>query len=1229
MRDQDKSKGELIRELADLRRRLADAKAGRDDPAHPPAVPMEDAGKQTEKAGSAWPLSESRLKVLFENTDDSIWAVDRDHCLTAANSAFRRNIESHLGRKLIPGESAFPESLLPSVVEEWSGYYDRALQGERFSVEVRRCCGDLERYVEYLLSPIRNDGDQVMGVTVFGRDVTERRQAEDALRTSESTLRSVLRAAPIGIGLVTDRVLGWTNERLQAMVGYCADEMDGRSARMLYFTGDEFDRVGHLKYAQIEQGGTGTIETRFRHKDGHAVEVLLSSTPIDADDLSRGVVFTALDIGERQRAEAALHRYTDELEILRQIGLELTGELNLEHLLNSIVSRAVELLDCTVGALYLYNRDLEALELVVADGLDDSMRGTTLQWGEGLAGRIWETGQPLIVDDYSTWPGRAASYDRFDFASVLGVPICWGSNFLGVLNVVALTSRGFGESDARLLISLATQAAIAINNARLFEAEREARRETEASAAKLRGRERHLALLNAITLTALEMQDVQTMLPSLAEQLAALLDADGCYIALWDETRQRVIPTVASRPLGRAYAAVQVERGEPTLTEAVLRAGHAIAVEDVFHSPHVSPRIATMFPARSLLGLPLSAGPRKLGAALIAFNEPRRLAEEEVSRGEQAARQIALALSKAMLLEKEREQRELAETLRSVASILNASLDREQVLMRILEQLARVVAYDNASVMLISGGTLEIVAHRGLVETDILTEGLKIEDVAHIRQVLAKCETGIIPDVTQDSRWIPSSENLPIRCWLGTPLVVHDQAIGLLNLGHNQPAFYTAGDAAITRTFADQAAIAIENAQLFEAEQQRRHEAEALRRTSLVLNSTLDLDRLLQEVLEQIASVISYDCATVMWVQDGEARITHQRGQERYQTSLKSALLSLKVAETPNLQRMFRTGRSDLVADTWSDETWIRHRETRWVRSWVGAPIVVLDKVFAFLSLDSATPAFFTGEDAHLLSAFAAHAAVAIENVRLLEEAKNAYKELKQAQVQLVQSAKLAAVGELAAGVAHELNNPLTSVLGFAELVSRDLDAQDPHLKDLEIVVSEARRARDIVRSLLDFARQVEPQRTPADLNQILEQTLPLIRAQLEKQGVTIVVDLAPDLPSLSLDSGQMKQVFLNLLTNAAQAMPRGGRLEIETRRREDMVTVSFSDEGGGIPPDVEARIFEPFFTTKATGTGLGLSVSLGIVEAHGGRIVVEGQVGSGSRFTVCLPLESQPRSRA
>ena len=258
----------------------------------------------------------------------------------------------------------------------------------------------------------------------------------------------------------------------------------------------------------------------------------------------------------------------------------------------------------------------------------------------------------------------------------------------------------------------------------------------------------------------------------------------------------------------------------------------------------------------------------------------------------------------------------------------------------------------------------------------------------------------------------------------------------------------------------------------------------------------------------------------------------------------------------------------------------------------------------------------------------------AVELRAEVTERARAEEELRRTQAQLVRSARMAAVGELAAGVAHELNNPLTPVLGLAEFVLKKDYLDDAARRDLSIIVAEARRAREIVLNLLDFARKTEPNRQQADVNQTVRETMALVRSQLEINDIAVEERYGPDLPLLLLDTTRLKQVWLNLFVNALQAMPHGGRLAVTTewlpvpagRPGDREVAIRIGDTGTGIPPTVLPRIFEPFYTTKPTGqgTGLGLSVSLGIVQDHGGTIDVDTQQGKGTTFTVWLPAGPQ-----
>jgi two-component system NtrC family sensor kinase len=235
--------------------------------------------------------------------------------------------------------------------------------------------------------------------------------------------------------------------------------------------------------------------------------------------------------------------------------------------------------------------------------------------------------------------------------------------------------------------------------------------------------------------------------------------------------------------------------------------------------------------------------------------------------------------------------------------------------------------------------------------------------------------------------------------------------------------------------------------------------------------------------------------------------------------------------------------------------------------------------------------------------------------------------ELQQVQDQLVRAGKMAALGELAAGVAHEINNPLTGVLTFSSLMLKKTDEAHPWKKDLENIVQQTTRCRNIVRGLLDFARQRKPDKKECDIHTLIERTLTFVENQARFQNIKILKNLKPDMPMLSVDADQIQQVFMNIVINAADAMGGdGGTLSIKTDLNHGIAEISFSDTGCGISKENLSKLFTPFFTTKETGkgTGLGLAISYGIIHSHGGEIEAESEPGKGSAFRIKLPIEKQ-----
>ena len=466
------------------------------------------------------------------------------------------------------------------------------------------------------------------------------------------------------------------------------------------------------------------------------------------------------------------------------------------------------------------------------------------------------------------------------------------------------------------------------------------------------------------------------------------------------------------------------------------------------------------------------------------------------------------------------------------------------------------------------------------------------------------------------------------------PLTVRGRPLGVMIARHVLPPGAKADEEQLLKIVADQVAIAVENARLYEGVMRLHEETqERLRHTETLLavsqdaSATLELNEILRRSTRAMVRALGADTGGAWLLTEDGSRFVPIVGYhvpKELLGALESA--SLKSLD-PRLSDWRRVEGPVYSSDSQEDPRFkhpiarmVPHKSVliqpmRWKGESIGG--------FALAWLKDHHR--FTSDELRLTEAIAQQAAVASENSRLYEAEKQQVAELKRTQAQLIQSTKLAAIGELAANIAHEINNPLTSVLGFASYLAEQVPPGQPWREELDLIQEEAGRARDIVRDLLHFSRQREfiPQIT--DLNTVLEQTLAMVRRQGALESITLREEYASGLAPVEVDVPRIKQVFLNLINNAVYVMKdRGGSLTVRSSADGDTVQVEVIDTGTGIAPEHMHRIFEPFFTTKpeVSGTGLGLSVSLGIVESHGGSIEVQSEVGKGSTFTVKLPAK-------
>jgi len=292
-------------------------------------------------------------------------------------------------------------------------------------------------------------------------------------------------------------------------------------------------------------------------------------------------------------------------------------------------------------------------------------------------------------------------------------------------------------------------------------------------------------------------------------------------------------------------------------------------------------------------------------------------------------------------------------------------------------------------------------------------------------------------------------------------------------------------------------------------------------------------------------------------------------------------------------------------------------------------PLIMKAKLRGLLALGhKVSGGGFGGDDIEFLSILANQFAVALENARLYESERNALQELRKAQKQLVVTERHAAVGELSAKIAHEINNPLSIISNYLLLVDRNLGNPEKAADHIGVARQELSRIARIVRQLLDFHRPQKAAREPVDMVRLIDNVLNLMEWQLAERKIEVRRETADDIPRVMGVEEMLKQVLLNLIINARDALPEGGTLTINLDTRDSELKLKISDTGPGIPQEYLPRIFEPFFTTKdgSSGTGLGLSVCYGIIREHGGHIIAGNDLDGGAVFEITLPAESEHR---
>ena len=759
---------------------------------------------------------------------------------------------------------------------------------------------------------------------------------------------------------------------------------------------------------------------------------------------------------------------------------------------------------------------------------------------------------------------------------------------------------------------------------------RPARVERPGLESQLPSRERYLALLNDMTHTILLAKDFDSTLQALASDMAKLISADDCYITRWDEEKQLTIPITTTAKLETPYSEDRdLMPNVVSLTASVLKARHALAVEDTSNTPYISIEIARRYPARSVIGVPLIAGEHSLGAAIIAFNTPHTFTSEEIERAEQAGNQVALALwnfqQGVEIQRRLKESNALAEIARALSA--TERVGTGEVLQLIVDSARDLIPQAEKSVIhLLEADEQALFAHAvsGFGEHEKEYKRVKMrlgEGVAG--QVIREGVTINIGDIKTDPKFVLGDSSPEFQSLLVAPVQSGGRQMGTISVQSPRTNAFSKKEAELLSALGIQAALAIENTNLFDATQRRLKEVGALYRISQGLAASLDPDELIQDVVTLLRQNFDYYHVQIFLLDPSTGELSLRRGSGEIGQQLleqgfhlpRGVGITGHVAETGvpfvtnNVDDVVFFSRNPLLPDTESE---------------MCVPIKVEDRVVGVLDIQNVPPNPFTGDELQLMIAVADQLAVALQKANLYSNLQDSLQQEQAIRSQLIQSERLALVGRLLASVSHELNNPLQAIQNALFLLKDERNLSGQARQDLDIILSETERMAaliDRLRSAYSPARIRDFQHVK--LNGLIEDVYALISTHMRHQKIAFEFFPDPDLPEILAVPDQLRQVVLNLFINAIEMMKPGGRLTVQTCNlapsHEVLLTVK--DTGSGIPPDILSHIFEAFVTSKKTGTGLGLTITHDIIQQHHGHITAENDPQGGAIFNVWLPL--------
>jgi PAS domain S-box-containing protein len=704
----------------------------------------------------------------------------------------------------------------------------------------------------------------------------------------------------------------------------------------------------------------------------HYVEVTASPL-LDAEGHIQAVLETRRDVNAKRHLE-------NTLTAIYHLGQKLVLTRDEMQIARAVVNTTRQTLNFQICALLLIeNGDLF---IAASAGYGSWIGDIRLPLGgdQGITVAVAQSGEPLYVPDV-TQERRFFATEGFEIRSELAVPLKVGDRVIGVLNVESDRLDAFDAIDQQLLVTLADVAAVALESARAYRAEQQ--------------RASELAALHKLGLALVTEHDPATIANRIFVELGDLLGIETAVVSIVNQSFEELVLYGVDK--GQPIPLQKLPLNGLSLSSHVIRTGQPLLIADVSKDELPVPGVQYGDRTSSWLGVPLRVEDRIIGLVNIQSYTPNAFGPAEVRLLTQIAAQVAPVLENAWLYQQTRQRMSELETLFSVTASVSSDLSLAHLLPIVAQKLAAatgvaccVISEWDAKARTITSIVQHTEPERTLpgYEAGDLGQPRSLTELPATEAALLDQESVVVYANDQGSHAVEQSR-LQAQGWasmLALPMIAQGSILGLIQLYDGRPEKrFVERDMRLAKAMADQAAVAIQRAKLFQAERQQRQEAEALRQASLVLAATLDTEQVFETLLDQIGRVIPYDAANIMWIENGNVEIIHQRGYNRPDTAGMPADLKVPLDRVPILKRMWADRTPYILPDIRNDPEWVEMPFSQWIRSSAGTPIVIRDQVIGFFSLDSRNPEFYGKEHASLLAAFANHAAVAIENARLYQ----------------------------------------------------------------------------------------------------------------------------------------------------------------------------------------------------------------------------------------------------